>query len=142
MTQGTYGSGSYLGDARGLCGFDDDQIRRDTSGATITACYITLYANHWYENNGGTARIGTHKYSSRPSSISSGNLNPQRISSGSWPKPGKRKVSLGTTIGNEFKSGTARGIMVGGTNGSNDQYGKFNGNGQSNEPVLTIVYVK
>lgn len=141
MTQGNSGDG-WLGDARGLVGFNDAQIRKDLAGATIKSCYITLYANHWWENNGGTARIGTHKYSSRPSSITSGSLNPQRVSSGSWPKPGKRKVSLGTTIGNEFKSGAARGIMVGPTNDTHDQYGKFNGNGQSNEPVLTIVYVK
>jgi len=141
MTQGNSGDG-YLGDARGLVGFNDAQIRKDLSGATIKSCYITLYANHWWDNNGGTARIGTHKYSSRPSSISSGNLHVQRVSSGGWPKPGKRKVSLGTTIGNEFKSGASRGIIVGPTNDSHDQYGKFNGNGQSSEPVLTIVYVK
>jgi hypothetical protein len=141
MVQGNSGDG-YLGDARGLVGFNDAQIRKDLAGATIKACYITLYANHWWENNGGTARIGTHRYSSRPSVIGGASINSQRVTSGSWPKPGKRKVSLGTTIGNEFKSGTTRGIMVGGTNGSNDQYGKFNGNGQSNEPVLTIVYTK
>jgi len=141
MTQGSSGDG-YLGDARGLVGFNSSQIRSDTSGGTIQGCYVTMYANHWWENNGGTARIGTHQYTSRPSKITSGNLNPQRVSSGGWPKPGKRKVSLGTTIGNEFKSGASTGIMVGGTNGSHDQYGKFNGNGQSNEPVLTIVYVK
>lgn len=141
MTQGNSGDG-WLGDARALVGFNDSQIRKDLSGATIKGCYITLYANHWWENNGGTARIGTHKYSSRPSKIGGSSINPQRVSSGGWPKPGKRKVSLGTGIGNEFKSGAARGIMLGPTNDSNDQYGKFNGNGQSNEPVLTIVYVK
>lgn len=142
MVQGSNGVDGFLGNARGLVGFDDAQIRKDTYGATIKACYITLYANHWWENNGGTARIGTHKYSSRPSKLTSGNLDTQRVSSGGWPKPGKRKVSLGTGIGNEFKSGAAKGIMVGPSNDSNDQYGKFNGNGQSSEPVLTIVYVK
>jgi hypothetical protein len=141
MVQGNSGDG-YLGDARGLVGFNDSQIRKDLAGATIKSCHITLYANHWWENNGGTARIGTHDYSGRPSSITGSRLTPQRISSGGWPKPGKRKVSLGTGIGNEFKSGSARGIMVGPTNDSHDQYGRFNGNGQSNEPVLTIVYVK
>lgn len=141
MVQGNSGDG-YLGDSRGLVGFNDAQIRKDTAGSTIKSCHITLYANHWWENNGGTARIGTHNYSSRPSAISSGHLDTQRVSSGSWPKPGKRKVSLGTTIGNEFKSGASRGIILGPTNDSHDQYGRFNGNGQSNEPVLTIVYVK
>jgi hypothetical protein len=141
MVQGNSGDG-YLGDARGLVGFNSSQIRKDLAGATIKSCHITLYANHWWENNGGTARIGTHDYTNRPSSISSGHLDTQRVSSGGWPKPGKRKVSLGTTIGNEFKSGASKGIMVGPTNDSHDQYGRFNGNGQSNEPVLTIVYVK
>jgi hypothetical protein len=142
MVQGDSGSDSWLNDARSLCGFDSAAIRRDLSGATIKSCYITLYANHWYWNDGGTARIGTHDYSSRPSSWSGSRVDEQRVSSANWPKPGKRKVSLGTGIGNEFKSGTSKGIALGPTSGSKTQYGRFNGNGQSSEPVLTIVYVK
>jgi hypothetical protein len=142
MVQGDSGSDSWLNDARSLCGFDSAAIRRDLSGATIKSCYITLYANHWYWNDGGTARIGTHDYASRPSSWSGGRVDEQRVSSSNWPKPGKRKVSLGTTIGNEFKSGASKGIAIGPTSGSKTQYGRFNGNGQSSEPVLTITYVK
>jgi hypothetical protein len=142
MIQGDSGSDGWLNDARSLCGFDYAKIMSDTKGATIKACYITLYANHWYWNDGGTARIGTHNYTGRPGSWAGSRVNEQRVSSSSWPKPGKRKVSLGTTIGNEFKSGTAKGIALGPTSGTKTQYGKFNGNGQSNEPVLTIVYVK
>jgi hypothetical protein len=142
MVQGDSGADSYLNDGRSLCGFNYKQIMADTKGATIKACYITLYANHWYWNDGGTARIGTHNYTGKPSSWSSSRVDSQRVSSANWPKPGKRKVSLGTTIGNDFKSGAAKGIALGPTNGTKTQYGKFNGNGQSNEPVLTIVYVK
>jgi hypothetical protein len=142
MVQGDSGSDSWLNDARSLCGFDSAAIRRDLAGATIKSCYITLYANHWYWNDGGTARIGTHDYSSRPSSWSGGRVDEQRVSSSNWPKPGKRKVSLGTGIGNEFKSGSSKGIALGPTSGSKTQYGRFNGNGQSSEPVLTITYVK
>lgn len=142
MVQGDSGSDSWLNDARSLAGFNWQQIMADTKDSTIKECYITLYANHWYWNDGGTARIGTHNYTGRPSSWSGSRVNEQRVSSTDWPKPGKRKVSLGTTIGNEFKSGTSKGIALGPTNGTKTQYGKFNGNGQSNEPVLTIVYVK
>lgn len=142
MVQGDSGSDSWLNDARSLCGFNYAQIMKDLKGATIKACYITLYANHWYWNDGGTARIGTHNYTGRPSTWSGSRVDEQRVSSPNWPKPGKRKVSLGTTIGNEFKSGVAKGIALGPTNGNKTQYGRFNGNGQANEPVLTIVYVK
>jgi hypothetical protein len=142
MVQGDSGADSWLNDARSLAGFNWQQIMADTKDSTIKECYITLYANHWYWNDGGTARIGTHNYTGRPSSWSGSRVNEQRVSSTDWPKPGKRKVSLGTTIGNEFKSGASKGIALGPTNGTKTQYGKFNGNGQSNEPVLTIVYVK
>lgn len=142
MVQGDSGADSYLNDARSMCGFNYSQIMADTKGATIKACYVTLYANHWYWNDGGTARIGTHNYTGRPSSWSGSRVNPQRISSSNWPKPGKRKVSLGVTIGNDFKSGEAKGITLGPTTGTKTQYGRFNGAGQSSAPVLTIVYVK
>jgi hypothetical protein len=142
MVQGDSGADNYLNDARSLCGFNYKQIMADTAGSTIKYCYITLYASHWYWNDGGTARIGTHNYTGKPGSWSGSRVDEQRVTSSNWPKPGKRKVSLGTTIGNEFKTGASKGIALGPTNGTKTQYGKFNGNGQSNEPVLTIVYVK
>ncbi len=142
MVHGDSGADSWLNDARSLAGFNWQQIMSDTAGSTIKECYITLYASHWYWNDGGTARIGTHNYTGKPSTWAGSRVNEQRISSSDWPKPGKRKVSLGTTIGNEFKSGASKGIALGPTNGTKTQYGKFNGNGQSYEPVLTIVYVK
>jgi hypothetical protein len=142
MVQGDSGADNWLNDARSLMGFNYSQIMSDLRGATIKSCYVTLYANHWYWNDGGTARIGTHNYTSRPGAASGSRVSWQRVSSSNWPKPGKRKVSLGTTIGNEFKSGASKGLILGPTDGSKRQYGRFNGNGQSNEPVLTITYVK
>jgi hypothetical protein len=142
MVQGDSGADNWLNDARSLCGFNYQQIMSDTYGSTIQACYVTLYASHWYWNDGGTARIGTHNYTSRPATWADSRVAQQRITSSDWPKPGRRKVNIGTTIGNEFKSGAAKGIALGPTNGTKTQYGKFNGNGQSYEPVLTIVYVK
>lgn len=142
MVQGDSGYDSWLNDARSLMGFPYADIMADTRNAVIKECYVTLYANHWYYNDGGTARIGTHNYTSYPGKISSSRYNDKRISSSGWPKPGRRRVSLGTTIGNEFKSGATKGLMLGPTDGSRRQYGIFNGNGMSKEPVLTIVYVK
>jgi len=142
MVQGNSGADNWLNDARALCGFDYAKILADTKDATIKACYITMYANHWYWNDGGTARIGTHNYTGRPSTWSSSRVDEQRVTSSNWPKPGKRKVSLGVAVGQDFQSGAAKGIALGPTDGTKTQYGKFNGNGQSNEPVLTIVYVK
>lgn len=141
MVQGNSGD-TWLGDARSLCGFDYQAIMSDLRGATVKACYITMYANHWWWNTGGTAVIGTHDYTGRPSSWSTTRVIEQRINSTNWPKPGKRKVSLGTTIGNDFRTGLAKGIALGPTNGSKSQNGKMDGEGQANEPVLTLVYVK
>lgn len=140
MAQGNNSDG--LGDLRSICGFDYQQIMADTRGATIKACYITMYASHWYWNVGGSAVIGTHDYTGRPSTWSTSRVTEQRVYSHLWPKPGKRKVSLGTTIGNEFRTGVAKGIALGPTNGTKTQYGKINGNAQPNEPLLTIVYVQ
>lgn len=142
MVQGDSGSDAWLNDARSLMGFNYSQIMNELKGATIKECYITLYANHWYWNDGGVARIGTHNYTARPGSWSTSRVVEQRIQSSNWPKPGKRKVNIGIAIGNEFKSGASKGIALGPTTGSKTQYGRFNGNGQANEPVLTIVYVK
>lgn len=141
MVQGNSGD-SYLQDTRALCGFDYQQIMSDTRGATIKACYITMYASHWHWNTGGTAIIGTHNFTGRPSLWTPGRANTGRVTSANWPKPGKRKVSLGTAIGNEFRTGVSKGIALGPTNGTKTQYGKMNGNGQANEPVLTIVFVR
>lgn len=142
MVQGDSGFDTWLNDARSLFGLPYSQIMKDLAGSTIVKCYLTLYANHWYYNDGGTARIGTHNYTSRPSKVSLSRCNEKRISSAGWPKPGKRRIDLGSTIAGEFRSGVTKGIILGPTDGSRRQYGRFNGNGQSNEPVLTVTYVK
>lgn len=132
------------GNQRGLIGFNAGAIQADLAGATITSVKITLNAEHWYNNSGGTAVIGTHNYTSKPSTWADSRVNQNRLTSSGWPKPGKRTVTLSTTIGNEFKSGTSTGIALGpGLSSSQLYYGKFTGSGGgSNAPVLTIQYTK
>lgn len=138
LVQGYYSGNN--GNQRGMVGFNDSQIRSDLAGATVTACSVTLYSTWWYYNAGGEGIIGTHGQSSAPSTFSG---NTARLRSPSWPKGARRTLNLGTTIGNEFKSGVSRGITVGpGPTTDRTYYGKFAGVGQSYAPVLTISYTK
>jgi hypothetical protein len=131
------------GNCAGMVGFSS-QIKADLAGSTVKSVKFTAYANHWYYNSGGTAVLGWHNYTSRPSSWSSGCVTEDSTRSSSWPKPGQRTVTLSTaTFGAALKSGSARGIMIGrGASDSVLYYGRFNGNGMSKEPYLDIVYTK
>lgn len=136
--QGYYSSTN--GNQEALVGFDYAQIQADTSGATITACSVYLYYSHWYSSSGGTAVIGTHNYTSAPGS--SPVTNDDRVRN-SYSGTGAETTSLGTTIGNEFKAGTSKGICIGpGPSTSSTYYGYAQGNGQSSEPRLIITYTK
>jgi chitodextrinase len=134
------GNGNY----RSLIGFNDAQIRKDLAGATIVSCKVYLYYDHWWANSGGTAIIGTHRYSGRPGSWANSSVDQDRIRSSGWPKPGGRWVNLGTTIGNGFKSGSARGIAIGpGPTTGTLYYGKCRGvSSGSKTPIIEIVYRK
>jgi len=139
--QGNIGDGN--GNRKAMVGFDYATIQADLAGATIDGCYITFYYQHWYYNAGGTSIIGTHNSSAGAGPATfSGTTN--RVSSGSWPKPGLRQVSLGTTIGAEFRDDTTKGIVIGPGQGGDPltYYGYAAGAGAGNAPVLTIVYTK
>lgn len=140
IDQGDYDS---YGNRRGLIGFDWATIKNDLAGATITGVWVTMYAEHWYYNNGGTGVIGTHNYSSKPTKWSTSYVTENRTTSPNWPRGSKRKVALSTAIGNEFKAGTTKGIAVGpGPTTNLIYYGKYSGVSSSNKPVLTITYRK
>lgn len=139
--QGQLDSGSD-GNQRSLIGFDYNQIKSDLTGATITKITMKAYAEHWWFNSGGTAVIGTHNYTSKPSSWSGSRVNESRQTSSGWPRSASRTVVLSTTIGNEFKAGTTTGLAFGpGDSSSTIYYGKFSGSG-SNRPSITITFVK
>lgn len=142
MNQGYYSSNN--GNQAAMMGFSStnlSSIASALSGATINSCNVYLYANHWYYNSGGTAVIGTHGVANTRPSTFSGTQNRLQVSS--WANPAGKTVSLGTTIGGEFKSGTTKGIILGhGPSTSYTYYGNFNGAGQSYKPYLTISYTK
>lgn len=139
VNQGRYDS--TWGNQRGLIGFPASTIQSDLAGATINSIKVTLNAKHWYYNTGGTALIGAHDYTSRPSTWSDARVDQAQVTVTNWPKPGKKTVSLPISIGNEFRDGTTAGISLGpGTTTDFIYYGRFDGVGSSNVPTLTITY--
>lgn len=135
--------GDSYGNRRSLLGFDYATIAADLAGSTINACKVTMYAQHWWFNSGGTAIIGTHNQAvgSAPATFGSNTTN--RVQSAGWPNPGLRTVDLGTTIGANFRDGTAKGICLGpGPSSSQTYYGFLSGAGATNPPYLTITYTK
>lgn len=133
--------GSYGGDFRGMVGFDSALMVSDLTGATVESCIVYLYANHWYYNSGGTAVIGTHSNAARPGTWTG--VTQDRWRSGGWPKPGGRRIDLGAAVGDEFKSGAAKGVALGPAPSTDLAfYGRFNGDGMANEPYVEIRYSK
>lgn len=136
--QGQY-SGTN-GNQRSLIGFNYSTIQADLSGATITKVELTMTNTHFYNNSGGTAVIGTHSYSSAPSTWSTGSVV-ESINTFSWAKGATKTVTLSNSIGDSFKSGAAKGIALGpGDSTSLTYYGFFNG--AVGNPKLKITYTK
>lgn len=138
--QGYYSSTN--GNQFSLIGFPYATIQADLSGATITKTELYLNNNHFYSNSGGTAIIGTHNQTSvsggHPSSQVNDNLDTETFSYGQ-----AKWFTVTNTIGNAFKSNTAKGIALGpAPSNSQNYYGYFAGNGESGEPQLRITYQK
>jgi hypothetical protein len=111
LWQGDDGGG--YGNGRALVGFDSGQIQADLVGKTILSCTVTLEFWRWRNSSGGTAIVGTHASTTRPSTWVDADVFQDRVESTSWPSGGRRSVDLGTTIGGEFKSGASTGIAIG-----------------------------
>lgn len=128
------GYSSYDGDAKGLWVFPNT-ITSTLSGlpyTAITKVRIYLYANHWYYNSGGTARLRSHAATSIPGSWGSGPASWTTLGdSTKWPKPGGRWVDITTTaVKQRLVGGTFKGIGVGPAGTTNLlYYGRFNGAG-------------
>lgn len=136
--QGQY-SGTN-GNQRSLIGFNYSTIQSDLNGATIKKVELTMKNIHFYNNSGGTAVLGTHNYTSAPSTWSDGSVNQSRTTY-SWAKGATKTVDLGVSYGNDLKSGSAKGIALGpGDSTSLTYYGYFDGTVGS--PKLKITYEK
>ena len=110
LYQGYSSYASSNGNMKSLVGFTVSGI---PAGATCTSAKLTLNAEHWYNNSGGTAIIGTHNKTTEPASFSSTGTNDNRLTQAWTSKTGSKTITLGNTIGNEFISGSTKGIMIG-----------------------------
>jgi hypothetical protein len=132
------GYDSYNGNGKGLWIFPT-MTGYIGGSAVINKIEIYAYANHWYYNSGGTARIYAHNYSGAPGSSPSMSYVTQ---STGWPKPGGRWVTLPNVGGlyNSFHDGTLKGFGMGpGPSTSKTYYGRFNG---GTAALIRVTYTK
>lgn len=129
MYQGLSPAG--YGNMKSIAVFPD--MTATLSGASINYIRVYFNFNHWYNNAGGTARIGLHGLSGVPGSFS-GNLGIV-LESGGWPKPGARWLDIPPQHWDNFKSGAYRGVYLEGD-------GTYNTYGIADRPVFEISYTK
>jgi hypothetical protein len=142
-----YGYHGYYSSTRGntksLFGFDYATIMSDLSGSTINSCYLTIKGAHAYYNSGMTCYWGTHNITAKPSTWNGANVTERRGSTSGLAAGETVKLSLGTSIGGEFKAGTAKGIAIGPPSSTSlTYYGYIYGATQSGKQYLTITYTK
>jgi len=125
-----------------MIAFPYSTIQSDLSGATITKTELYLNNNHFFNNSGGTAIIGTHNQTSVAGDHSSSQVN-DNLDTESFTYGQAKWFTVTNTIGNAFKNNTAKGIALGpAPSNSQSYYGYFAGNGESGEPQLRITYQK
>ena len=107
LYQGYY-SGTH-GNTRSLAGFDYGQIQSDLAGATINWVKLTWRVQHSSLYAGMEVVVGSHNYTSKPSTWNGGNVNEDRFRFDNCKEGSTYTRTLNTTIGNEFKSGSTRG---------------------------------
>jgi hypothetical protein len=126
----------YNGNQRSLVGFNITGI---PSGATLISATLQCYANHWYNNSGGTLIIGLHDSTSEPGSFPSGtNADEQRYS---WnTKTGQRTITLNSAVSGPLLNGSKEGIMFGPAPSTSTTYYGYLEDAGSYRPVLTLKY--
>lgn len=135
-------SGDSNGNQRSLMGFNIAAIMADLKGASVTGATVSLYALHWWYYAGGTAYLGTHTYTSKPSTYNTANGVERKWKQTKWPRNAWRSVNIGAAGGVLFQKGTAKGIVVGWGDNDHETYGYFAGATMSQRPYLTITYKK
>lgn len=106
----------------------------DLSGAIVNNIRVYFKFDHWYYNTGGTARITLHGQSGLPATFPTTYGTPA-VSSGGWPKPGDRWVTIPTSYYGGFVNGTYKGVALEGD-------GTYNTYGIAQRPVIEISYTK
>lgn len=139
MYQGQISGGPGI--QKSLAGFDYNNIRATLAGETeILEVYITVKNAHARWNKGLYVFVGSHNYSSKPSTWSGATVQERR-----WRKwvveNGSVTINAGTSFGNQLKAGTMKGIGIG-PDSDTDNYGYFFGASHSARPYITIKYRK
>jgi chitodextrinase len=131
---------STHGNQKSMVKFDFADIQSTLLGKTVTSCKLTFKVMHAYESGAFDAVIGTHG----ATSIASWTGTSDRVRRNNCTIGATYTVELGTTIGDEFKSGASKGIVFGPgpSTSAVNYYGYLYGweNGGSGRPVLTIEY--
>lgn len=127
---------------------DWEQVWADLQGASVVTFEVFMYASHWYNGAGGTAVLGYVTSSQRDSYDPDGDTVDIARHAG-WPNPGGQWVDVtGTQIAEAFRTGQARGIVVGSPDLSRSRefYGYFHGalqgSDESKRPKLRVTYEK
>lgn len=138
MYQGAFPGGPA--NQRSLAGFDYKNIMATLKGAEILECYITVTNEHARWNKGLYAWVGTHNYSTKPSTWSGATVIERRWKK--WVGEGASiTVDSGAAVGRTFRDGTQKGIAIGPESDGN-HYGYFRGATMTGRPVVTIKYRK
>jgi hypothetical protein len=102
------------GNMRALVMFDFDAIRLALATKTVTACRLVYYNVGASTGIDAYGVIGTHNYTSVPTTWEDSRVNQDRVRTSTGRDDNTVvTLSLGTTIGAEFKSGAATGLAVG-----------------------------
>lgn len=141
MYQGaSFESGDSNGNQRSLMGFNWSAIHADLLGASVTGMTISLYATHWWYYNGGTAYLGTHTYTTKPSTYNTSNGIERRWKQTRWRRNNWRTINAGAAAGVQFQNGAAKGIILGWGDNDHETYGYFHGAKMSHRPYITITF--
>ena len=133
------------GNTRSLVGFNSAAIRNDLKGASNIHVYFVFKVAHSYYNSGMTALIGTHNYSSKPSTWSGATVNERQKSRSSCSAGHVYTIDLGknTWYGWAFQNNVIKGMAFGpGPNTNRTYYGYSYGASQGGKPYLRITYTK
>lgn len=139
MYQGSYDASSP-GNQKSLAGFDYKNVMATLKGAEILEAHFTIRNTHARWNKGLYAQVGTHNYSSKPSTWNTATVYERK-----WKKwvteGGTLSIDIGASTGRAFRDGTVKGIAIGPeATDDHNNYGYFAGATQSGRPVLTIKY--
>jgi hypothetical protein len=145
IAQGQYSTNR--GNQKALVGLPYEQIQADLSGAVVKKMEFVMYMPHSYYDYGTDTVIGTHNYTTRPSTWSGANVQTDRTRYYGWPKGGTRAVLLPESMWSDIQDGTATGIAVGpGVTNDIYYYSYYNGADPdytpSSRPYLKVTYSK